>query len=245
MAGAPVEAQQNPWRGRFEKLQAINLQYTYPGGAARDAFTIGPVALTLRAGETIFIVGGNGSGKSTLVKVLTGLYMATAGALHIDGVPLGPHNVQAYREMIAAIFSDFHLFQKLYGLAGVSEEAVGKLLAQMQIDHKTTFSNGSLSTLELSTGQRKRLAMVIALLEDRPIYVFDEWAADQDPEFRRYYYEGLLPELKRRGKTVIAISHDDRYFHCADRVLRMEEGRVRWEGVVPPPLEPASRAETK
>ncbi len=238
IVGTPFAAQEDPWRGSFKQLQAVNVQYTYPAGVGRDAFTIGPVELSLRAGETIFIVGGNGSGKSTLVKVLTGLYTPTAGAMLIDDVPLKPRNIQAYREMIAAIFSDFHLFQKLYGLAGVSDESVGKLLAKMQIDHKTTSRQGSLSTLELSTGQRKRLAMVIALLEDRPIYVFDEWAADQDPEFRRYYYEGLLPELKRRGKTVIAISHDDRYFHCADRVLRMEEGRVCWAGVVPLPAAP-------
>ncbi len=129
--------------------------------------------------------------------------------------------------MVAAVFGDFHLFKKMYGLPNVDAQQVQRLLQQMQIAHKTSFTDGVLSNVDLSTGQRKRLAMVVALLEDRPIYVFDEWAADQDPEFRHYYYEVLLPELKQRGKTVIAISHDDRYFRCADHVITMDYGQIR------------------
>ena len=57
-------------------------------------------------------------------------------------------------------------------------------------------------------------------------YDFDEWAADQDPEFRRYFYDVLLPGLKAEGRTLIVVTHDDRYFHVADQVVFMEEGRV-------------------
>ena len=89
-----------------------------------------------------------------------------------------------------------------------------------------SYADGRFSTLDLSTGQRKRLAMVAALLDDKPIYIFDEWAADQDPGFRRYFYEGLLGELKARGKTVLAVTHDDRYFGVADRVVKRGEGGV-------------------
>lgn len=183
--------------------------------------------LVITAGEVLFIVGGNGSGKSTLMKVLTGLYPATAGELRVDGRSLGPENVAAYREMYSPIFSDFHLFSRLYGLLDVDDQAVLDLLRQMQISDKTSFQNGRFTKRDLSTGQRKRLAMIVALLEDRPICLFDEWAADQDPEFRRYFYEELIPSLKRRGKTVIAVSHDDRYFHCADRVVTLEYGKIR------------------
>jgi putative ATP-binding cassette transporter len=129
--------------------------------------------------------------------------------------------------MLAAVFADFHLFPKLYGLSQVSDEQVRERLQQLRLADKTDYVGGRFSELALSTGQRKRMAMAVALLEDRSVYVFDEWAADQDPEFRQYYYQELLPELKRRGKTVLAITHDDRYFHCADRVITMEYGAIR------------------
>jgi putative ATP-binding cassette transporter len=188
---------------------------------------VGPLRLTITSGEVLFIVGGNGSGKSTLLRVLTGLYAPTRGSLLADGIAVQPPNVQAYREMISAVFSDFHLFRKLYGMAGIDDAAVRRLLEQMQLDRKTSFSNQRFSTQELSTGQRKRLALLITLLEDRPLYMFDEWAADQDPEFRAYFYESLLPTLKRRGKTVVIVTHDDRYFHLADRLITLEYGDIR------------------
>lgn len=141
----------------------------------------------MRAGEIVFLVGGNGSGKTTLLRALTALYAPTAGKLLVNGIPVRSHNVQSYREMTAAIFTDFHLFKMLYGFPEIQKEKVDKLLAQLEIAHKTTLSDKVWSTVDLSTGQRKRVAMVVALLEDRPIYIFDEWAADQDPEFRRYF----------------------------------------------------------
>jgi putative ATP-binding cassette transporter len=232
-AVAGPEVTQEPWAEPFRELRAVNIEYRYEGGSGiRERFSIGPMSLTIRAGEIVFIVGGNGSGKSTLVKVLTALYTPTAGDIYVNGHRVGPHNIQAYREMLAAVFTDFHLFKKLYGLSAVPSDAVRALLERMQIGHKTEITDQGFTTLDLSTGQRKRLAMVVALLEDRPVYVFDEWAADQDPEFRHYYYEELLPTLKREGKTTIAISHDDRYFHCADQVIKLDYGQIDPAGSV-------------
>jgi len=225
--GAESKDRSDPWKGRFQEVRAEMLEFQHTDAGGHPAFSVGPLSLTIRAGEVVFLVGGNGSGKTTLLKLLTTLYTPSQGGLYVDGVPVGPDNVQGYRELIAAIFGDFHLFKKLYGLKGIAEVAVEELLKQMQIAERVDVKEGVFSNLELSTGQRKRLAMVVALLEDRPLYVFDEWAADQDPEFRRYYYEELLQELKRRGKTVIAISHDDRYYSCADRVITMEYGKIR------------------
>jgi putative ATP-binding cassette transporter len=224
-AAAHVE---NPWSsGRLAKIEARDLEFHYVEGGGQEGFLIGPLSITITSGEILFIVGGNGSGKSTLLKVLTALYPPSAGTLSVDEVCVQAGNVQAYREMISVIYSDSHLFKKLYGLADVETASVNRLLQLMQIERKTSFANQRFTTLELSTGQRKRLALVVALLEDRPIYAFDEWAADQDPEFRRYFYEELIQDLKRRGKTVIVITHDDRYFRCADRVVTMEYGKIR------------------
>lgn len=216
----------DPWAGRFETiaLQAVELRY---GDSGEDLFRLGPISLEIPRGQLLFIVGGNGSGKSTLLRLLTGLYLPGAGALRVDGIELVEENVQAYREMIAAVYADFHLFKRLYGLADTKPEDVRRMLERLRIAHKTSFAGGQFSTLALSTGQRKRLAMAVALLEDRSIYAFDEWAADQDPEFRQYFYEELLPELKRRGKTLFVVTHDDRYFHLADRVLILDNGTLR------------------
>jgi putative ATP-binding cassette transporter len=223
----PAGASVDPWRGRLAAIEANRIGFRYEGTSGDEAFYIGPLSLTVTSGEVLFIIGGNGSGKSTLLKVLTGIYPPSEGALSIDGIPVRPANVQAYREMISTVYADFHLFHKVYGLASVEDESVRRLLKLMQLDKKTSFANQRFSTTNLSTGQRKRLALAVALLEDRPVYAFDELAADQDPEFRTYFYKELIPELKRRGKTVIVVTHDDRYFHCADRVATMEYGQLR------------------
>jgi len=231
----------NPWKGRFSRIEISQLEYTYsPTTDDGMSFHIGPVDLTLHSGEVVFIVGGNGSGKSTFLKAFTGLYPASAGSIRVDGVRVDSHTLAAYRELICTIFTDFHLFSRLYGLLDVQPEAVQALIAQMQLEEQTSFSQQRFTRRELSTGQRKRLAMIVALLEDRPLYIFDEWAADQDPTFRHYFYKELLPMLRARGKTVVAVSHDDRYFSCADRVVTMEYGQVRsieqhGEGAPPPP----------
>ncbi|MCY1062644.1 cyclic peptide export ABC transporter [Nannocystis sp. SCPEA4] len=220
------EPGEDPWGGRFSSIELCGLQYGHSGGTDRG-FHIGPIDLTVNAGEVLFIVGGNGSGKTTLVKTLTGLYAPSGGRLLVDGISVEQHNAAAYRELFTTIYSDFHLFSRLYGLADVDASEVHRLLEQMHLRSQTSFAEGGFTKRELSTGQRKRLAMIVALLEDRPIYVFDEWAADQDPEFRKYFYTELLPTLRARGKTVLAVSHDDRYFSCADRVITMDQGEIR------------------
>lgn len=210
----------------FHTLSLVQIQFSYPSeSGASPGFTIGPLNLTIQAGEILCIIGGNGSGKSTLLKVLIGLYRPSSGYFLLDG-RLRCADMQYYRYFFAAVFSDFHLFDRPYGVKQVDEERVNALLRQMELAHKTQWSNGRFTNLKLSQGQQKRLALILALLEDKPVYVFDEWAADQSPQFRRYFYETLVPELKERGKTVILVSHDERYFGVADRTVKMEYGRM-------------------
>ncbi|TYP72399.1 cyclic peptide export ABC transporter [Paenibacillus methanolicus] len=189
-----------------------------------EQFAVGPISYTFRSGEIVFITGGNGSGKSTLAKMLTGLYAPAEGEILVDGQAVSP---QQLAQRFTAIFSDFHLFGKLYGipLAG-KEKEIDAFLELLHLEDKVQVLDGAFTTVKLSTGQRKRLALMQSYLEDRPIYLFDEWAADQDPEYRAFFYEHLLPELKARGKCVIAITHDDRFFHLADRVIKMDMGQI-------------------
>jgi putative ATP-binding cassette transporter len=215
---APVR----PWK-RLE-LQGGTFAYQQEGEDGN--FILGPIDLTLRPGELVFVVGGNGSGKSTLVKLLTGLYPLEAGELRLDGQPITDQNREWYRQHFSVVFSDFYLFERLLGLVSPGLDARAKdYLMQLQLDHKVKVQDGVLSTTALSQGQRKRLALLTAYLEDRPIYIFDEWAADQDPQFKELFYTQLLPELKTRGKAVLVISHDDRYFHLADRMLKLDYGK--------------------
>jgi putative ATP-binding cassette transporter len=208
----------------FETIELAGIRFTR--GEGDERFTIGPVDLQVRRGETLFITGGNGSGKTTLVKLLTGLYPADAGEILVDGRPVTPERKQAYRDLFGAVFSDFHLFRRLYG-SDVPDAARGEaLMGEMEIADKAHLVGRSFSTVDLSGGQRKRLALVSAQLEDRPVLVLDEWAADQDPHFRAKFYEQVLPRLRAEGRTVIAITHDDRYFRHADRRVHMEEGRI-------------------
>ena len=187
----------------------------------------GPSTSHCSRGELVFVVGGNGSGKTTLAKLLVGLYSPTAGEMRFNGQPIGDANREHYRQLFSAIFTDGWLFDRLLGmeLAQVDGEAE-EYLAQLELDHKVRVRDGAFSTTELSHGQRKRLALLTAYLEDRPVYVFDEWAADQDPRFKEVFYTRLLPELKARGKAVLVISHDDRYFHLADRVVKLDYGTL-------------------
>ena len=209
----------------IRRLEMRGVVYAYASPDGRPTFTLGPCDLTLAAGEMVFLVGGNGSGKSTLLRVLTWLYEPRAGVILWDGQLVDRSNVVDYRNLFATVFSDFHLFDRLYGLSNVDPVWARALLETMGIEGKTAFEHDRFTNLDLSTGQRKRLALVAALLEDKPVYVLDELAADQDSEFRRRVYEDLLPSMKARGKTLAVVSHDERYFHVADRVLMMEDGR--------------------
>lgn len=225
-ANATVVEEAEPLVESFERLEVRNLEFSYRDPAGNSMFSIGPMDFDLKAGEIVFIVGGNGSGKSTFIKTLLGLYMPERGNITVNDIRVDADNLQNYRELFSTILSDFHLFDRLYGLENVDEGRINELITQMALEKKTQFANGRFTNLELSTGQRKRLAMIVALLEDRPVYVFDEWAAEQDPEFRKYFYEDLLKEMKSKGKGVIAISHDDRYFANADRIVKMEYGET-------------------
>lgn len=210
--------------GKFRQIELRHLHFSR--GQGSESFTVGPIDLTIRAGETLFITGGNGSGKTTFVKLLTGLYPADVGEILVDGRPVGKLGMQGYRDMFGAVFSDFHLFGKLYGIDAFDPARGTAMVDEMELENKVTLSAAGFSTVDLSTGQRKRLALVAAQLENRPIIVLDEWAADQDPHFRAKFYENLLPRLKADGVTVIAITHDDKYFRHADRRLHMEDGRI-------------------
>ena len=208
------------------------VRYAFDAPDGGEPFVLGPIDLQLRRGEMVFVVGDNGSGKTTLIKLLLGLYAPQQGDVLVDGAVVTPEGRDDYRQLFTTVFSDFYLFEDLVanekGEEGVHAlpQAALPYLQRLEIAHKVSIKDGSFSTIDLSTGQRKRLALVHAYLEGRPVLVFDEWAADQDPTFRHLFYTELLPELRAKGHLLVVISHDDRYFHLADRVITMKAGRI-------------------
>lgn len=204
----------------WQRIQLEEVSFHYQG---EGGFAVGPINLTIERGEQIFIIGGNGSGKSTLAMLLTGLYQPVSGRILLDGEPIADRN--AYLALFSAIFTDYHLFQHLLG-PEPKQALIAEWLERLQMGSKLRIEEDFIADIELSQGQRKRVALLLALAEQREIMLFDEWAADQDPQFRRIFYQVLLPRLKEMGKTVIAISHDDLYFSQADRLLEMRQGRL-------------------
>jgi putative ATP-binding cassette transporter len=213
---------------RLERLVLKGVTHGYYHEQSDDVFELGPIDLTFEPGEIVFLVGGNGSGKTTLAKLLVGLYPPEGGEIWLNDERIEAHNRDAYRQLFSVVFSDFHLFERLLEAPRADLDQEGnRLLAKLHLQHKVRVEHGAFSTQALSQGQRKRLALVVAYLEDRPFLVFDEWAADQDPLFKEVFYREVLPELKRMGKAVLVISHDDRYFPLADRLVRLESGKLR------------------
>ncbi|MCA9537843.1 MAG: ATP-binding cassette domain-containing protein [Myxococcales bacterium] len=228
--GAPVA--RDRFAG-FRRIETRGLSFHYPSTPDRSGFAVGPIDLRFERGRIIFITGFNGSGKSTFLKMLTGLYPTEAGELRVDDQVIARDDLADYRALFATIFTDHHLFARAYGVSPEAEVQAPALLAEMEIEDKTAIVGGRITDRDLSAGQKKRLAMVLARLQDRPILVFDEWAADQDPEYRALYYLKVLPALRDAGKLVIAVTHDDQYFHCADETFHFDDGQVTEGARVP------------
>ncbi len=202
------------------KLKNVEYEYAKTDG---QSFKLGPINYEFKSREIVFITGGNGSGKSTLAKLLTGLYLPSKGEISLNGIVSQKQLSESY----STVFADFYLFDNLYGINYKGKEnEIQRYLEILQLSYKVQIQDGRFSTTKLSTGQKKRLALLVTYLEDKSIYLFDEWAADQDPEFRLFFYDTLLPELKDKGKCVIAVTHDDRYFNLADRVIKMDLGKI-------------------
>ncbi|WP_421549523.1 cyclic peptide export ABC transporter [Pseudomonas sp. QD4] len=210
----------------LKRLELRDVQYAFPPVEGSVPFKLGPVNLCIEPGEILFIVGENGCGKTTLIKLLLGLYTPQQGQVLLNGKTVDAQGLDDYRQLFTTIFADYYLFDELVQNDKALPPDAGQYLERLEIAHKVSVRNGAFTTTDLSTGQRKRLALVNAWLDERPVLVFDEWAADQDPTFRRIFYTELLPDLKKLGKTIIVISHDDRYFDVADQLVRMETGQV-------------------
>lgn len=211
-------------REDFDSLSIQDLTFHYPGDP--ESFQIGPVSLDIKKGDVTFIYGGNGSGKTTFIHVLMGVRLPAAGYIYLNNIPVEDGNYPEYKTVFSVVFSDFYLFNELVGVKNFNLERCQYYLQLFELEHKVKLENNAFSTTDLSTGQRKRLALIVALMEEKPVLVLDEWAADQDPYFRKKFYTEIIPRLKEDDVTVIAITHDDKYYYCADKLYKMDYGKL-------------------
>lgn len=222
--------------GELETIRIENITYQYPNGQSqgqtdgsrvdRQKFGLGPINYVFEAGKVYFVRGNNGSGKTTLIRMLVGLAQPKDGDIYVNGVPISFPATSDYRNLFSVVFTDFHLFKKLYGLSDVTSTEIDHLIELFQMEKKVSVKDGVFSNLKFSTGQKKRLALIVALLEKRQVIILDEWAADQDPEFRHLFYAKIIPMFRAMGKTVIAITHDDQYYQSADHLLQLVNGQL-------------------
>jgi len=211
----------------FDKITFDRVVFEYLQDDVETRFKVGPINLEITKGELIFLTGGNGSGKSTFIKLLTGLYRPTEGKIHFNGCEVSDAMICSYRDQISSIFTDNYLTTENYdqfNLTDSNENLRGHILF-MYMDKVLKYENNKFN-LNLSKGQTKRLALILALMEKKSILVLDEWAAEQDPDFRRYFYRVVLPSLLDAGKTIIAVTHDDNYFDCAHRIIKFDFGEI-------------------
>ena len=217
----------NPVYGEVKSIALQNICYQYGiDKLSEESFSLGPISYQFNSSNIYFIRGNNGSGKSTLMRILVGLYQPSHGEILVNGKLVEQPASSSYRDLFAVVFSDFYLFKKLYGIYRASDADIEEAVTLLKMQEKISIENGHISTVNLSTGQRKRIALIVALLEKAQFIVLDEWASDQDPEFRKYFYEYILPNLREAGKTIIAITHDDQYYELADHVLIIDQGQL-------------------
>lgn len=210
----------------WQTITFKDIEYQY--GAQSSGFKVGPLNFSIRRGEVTFIIGGNGSGKSTLSKLITQHYMPNSGQIRFDNHIIDSQTISAARQSIGAIYSDYYLFDRILldDKDNTLKTRIDAYLVALKLDNKVSYESNKFSTLALSDGQKRRLALLVAYLEDKDMYLFDEWAADQDPVFKDIFYKDILSDLKKANKAVIVISHDDRYFTEADQLIIMDEGQI-------------------
>lgn len=211
----------------FKTLEYRDVSLAVIDAGGHEVFDVRINQFRLRAGEVVFLVGENGSGKSTLLTLLAGLYEPTTGEIRLNGRVVGAGDWRAYREWVAAVWADPWLFDREYGAVDPKESEVAQWLKMFGLEGVTHYENGGFTARKLSTGQHQRLALVSALMQRRPVLVLDEWTAGQDPEFVEHFYHRILPKLRARGLTIVMAHHDQQYEGFADRVIRLDGGRVK------------------
>lgn len=201
-----------------------NVSFEYP---VENPFRLENISLEVKQNEILIIKGYNGSGKTTLFNLIVGLYTPNSGAICFQGNSISKDNLKAYRSYFSCHFTDSPLFDNFNYLDLGNRDELNSIMNDLQLSSKTELDERNVLTkTDLSNGQKGRISLLRLLLENKRIYFFDEWAANQDIYFKEKFYTEIVPGLKAAGKTVILISHDDKFYNIADRIITIKNGKL-------------------
>ena len=216
-----------------------SVNFEYPDGR----MALRNVSLTLRAGETVALVGENGAGKSTVVKLLLRLYDSSSGEITYGGVPLKDFDVYAWRKMTAVVFQDFNRYAlslaENIGFGHVeAREAVTSAasrvglheLAQNLPDGYETMLSKQFDGTEFSGGQWQKVALARAFVryQDAQLLILDEPTASLDPRSEHEIFQAFVELAK--GQMTLLITHRLASVQMADRIIVLKDGQVAEEG---------------
>ena len=224
------------------EIEFQNVSFTYPGA---ESPALRNISFTIKKGERVAIVGRNGAGKTTLVKLLCGLYRTSGGSVTIDGREINEYNRDEYYTLISAVFQDIYLFPvsisqniALCREGAIDEEKITSSVRSAGLEDKinslpdgqnTFLLKGVLeNAVELSGGEKQKLALARALYKDGLLLVLDEPTAALDPIAENEMY--LQYSRFAEDKTSVFISHRLASTRFCDRIFYLEDGQIAESG---------------
>jgi putative ABC transport system ATP-binding protein len=219
-------------------VKATNLTKWFGEGETRTV-AVQDVSLEVRFGEMVYIVGPSGSGKTTLLSLISGILRPNDGKVEVEGKDvwaLGKDEMADFRlHTIGFVFQDYHLFPRLSTVENVAiplilkkiawDEALGTALKYLEIVGLK--NRAHLPPLKLSGGEQQRVAIARAIVSAPDILVLDEPTASLDGDTGRKIVEFVKRDVLSDHRSIIVVTHDSRISEYADRVMKMEDGRLK------------------
>ena len=220
-----------------------NLTHTYSVGTPFEQTAIRDVSVTLTQGESIFVLGHTGSGKSTFVQHLNALLQPTRGKVKIDGEDINKDKISRrdVKRRVGLVFQypEYQLFEETVA-ADIAFGPKNMKLSKEEIDERVREAAGfvgveeslfSRSPLELSGGQKRRVAIAGVIAMRPEVLILDEPTAGLDPVGSRTIMENIRDYRQKSGATVLVVSHsmDDAARYC-ERLIVFDHGTIRMDG---------------
>jgi putative ABC transport system ATP-binding protein len=218
-------------------IRAEGLTKWFGEGETRTV-AVNAVSLTAEFHEMVYIVGPSGSGKTTFLSMISGILRPNAGTVHVKDIDvwtLTDNQLADFRlNTIGFVFQDFHLFPRLTTAENVAlplilrrrpwKEAMTEALRYLEIVGLS--SRAELPPTKLSGGEQQRVAIARAIVSSPDVLILDEPTASLDGDTGRKIVEFVRKDVLTENRCILIVTHDARIYEFADRIVRMEDGRI-------------------
>jgi putative ABC transport system ATP-binding protein len=208
------------------------------GEGDAKTFAVRNISFEAYFGEIFFIVGPSGSGKTTLLSMISGILRPNAGTVAIDTIEiwkLSPDQIAEFRlNKVGFVFQDYHLFPRLTTAENVAiplilkkrdwDESIREAVSYLEIVGLK--NKAVLPPMKLSGGEQQRVAIARALVSKPDILIFDEPTASLDGDTGRRIMDFVKTEVLNDTRCILIVTHDSRIFEFADRIMKMEDGKI-------------------